>query len=85
MIQDTSNVIFKFVKNNPKKTQFDTYINDEFNVMGKIEKLFQGYLVSFSTKELFILKKFIQILDFICFPSFIPSFTSDTYEFFFSK
>ena len=75
MIKDTSSVIKQFISKNPTKYQFHTSINDEFNIMGKIERLYQGELVTFSSDELFLSKKIIKILDLICFPEFINDLT----------
>ena len=71
MLKDTSSVIFKALTTNPQLLEYHIDLNDEKNVMGKIELLYQGIEVKFNDSELFFTQKISELLNITCFPDFM--------------
>ena len=51
-IKDSSSVINYFLRDNPKHFQYHLEINDEKNVLGKFEQMFQGKTVYFTEEDI---------------------------------
>lgn len=52
ILRKTSSVIDKFLKENPHHLQYHLDFNDEGNILGKFEKMYQGEFVAFDDDEL---------------------------------
>ena len=69
MLKDTSPVITNFIRDNPTKFEYNLNINDEENVLGKIESLFQGKTVTFIEDEFPTSQRITKILQMKNFPN----------------
>ena len=75
MLKDTSSVIFNFLAFNNQELEYHLDINDETNIMKKIEQLYQGKLVTFNDNELLFPQKISELLGISnnCIPNLIKA------------
>ena len=75
MLTDTSQVINDFHKGNPNHFQYHLDINDEGNVLGKFEQMYQGKIVHFEEKDITTYQKITEMLKITRCPNYKQSST----------
>ena len=71
LLKDVSFVISDFLKENPHNLKYHLDTNDEENVLGKFEKMFQGEFVVFNEDDLLLSQKITKMLNFKNCPNFL--------------
>lgn len=71
ILSETSSVIKDILKENPNTSQYHLDIEDDQNVLGKFEQIYQNKSVEFSKNESSILRQIIDGLNITNFPNFI--------------
>ena len=70
-LMNTSSVISQFLTNFPDKTEYHLDIEDNQNILGKYEKMYQGEFVLFDEEELLISHKITKLLNLVDCPNFL--------------
>lgn len=70
-LKETSSVIKKAIENDPKNLQFHINVDDDQNVMKKVEDLYQNKKVIFYISDLIVLHHIIGALNIVDCPSFM--------------
>ena len=71
ILKDTSSVISNFIEENPNVNEYHIDVDDNYNVLGKFEKLYLGDNIVFKEDELPISKKITGLLNIICLPNYM--------------
>ncbi|KAK8842518.1 hypothetical protein M9Y10_026110 [Tritrichomonas musculus] len=85
ILQNTSSVISGFLSTNPEQKEYHLDIDDNQNVLGKFEKMYQGECVTFEEDELPISQKITKLLNIIKCPNYLKPESLKTSEFSYSN